>query len=315
MKASSIAIIALSFCVSSALLAGCGGSQMYGNAPAPGSAARTGSRVSPAIKQLLYISDYKAATVYFYDYPSLKEAGTLTGFGAPAGECSDSSGNVWITDSKKQEIVEYAHGGSSPITTLSDAGFEPYGCAIDPTTGNLAVTNLKSDSGKGNLAIYPGATGPPTLYTDPDIEFYYFCSYDKDGRLTVDGALGGVAVLADLPAGGSKLETLTIDKSFPGGGGLEWTGTTLIVGERRPKENYLKIFRFTIEGKKATLKGSGPLNDNKSLEQFILRGPTLITTDKLSGTVYLYRYPKTGAPFKSITGLSEPFGAALSVTQ
>jgi hypothetical protein len=316
MKAFDVANIALSLGAASALLSGCGGSQAYGSAPPAENAAARASRVAPAaLKQLLYISDRKAATVNVYEYPSLKEAGKLTGFGEPAGECVDASGDVWITDSKKQQIVEYAQGGSSPIATLSDAAYEPNGCSIDPTTGDLAVANVKAVSGTGNLAIYKDAKGTAKLYDDPDIASYYFCSYDKNGTLTVDGdASDGAAKLANLAAGGTKLETLTPDQSLPSGGSLEWASTTLIIGQRHPDGHLpLKIFRFTIDGRDAKLKGSGPLNSNKSLQQFTLHGPTLITADEDDGAVYLYRYPKTGAPFNEIKGLNGPFGTALSI--
>jgi hypothetical protein len=68
--------------------------------------------------QLLYISDYTASNVTVYRYPAGALVGTLTGFDAPQGECVDSSGNVWITNSGTSQLFEYAHGGTSPIATL-----------------------------------------------------------------------------------------------------------------------------------------------------------------------------------------------------
>lgn len=56
--------------------------------------------------------------------------GTLTGFNMPFGDCVDGVGDVWIINQHPPEVIEYAHGGTTPIATLTtDAG--PYACAID----------------------------------------------------------------------------------------------------------------------------------------------------------------------------------------
>ena len=58
-------------------------------------------------------------------------------------------------------ILEFAHGGTQPIATLLGVRCEfPNGCSVDPTTGNLAVTNYSSNpAGPGSIAIYTGARG------------------------------------------------------------------------------------------------------------------------------------------------------------
>ena len=77
----------------------------------------------------------------------------------PQGECSDSHGDVFITDAFGSNIQEFAHGGTTPIANLSDVGEEASGCAVDSVTGNLAVTNYYP----GNVAIYKNAEGTPTF--------------------------------------------------------------------------------------------------------------------------------------------------------
>ena len=101
--------------------------------------------------------------VLVLSFPKGDLVGTLTGFSVPSGECVDESGDVFVADGGADTIREYAHGGTTPIATLNDPG-EPYGCSVDPTTGNLAVTN-----GSDSVAIYPSAQGTPTLYSDPSI--------------------------------------------------------------------------------------------------------------------------------------------------
>jgi hypothetical protein len=57
-------------------------------------------------------------------------------------------------------VVEYAHGGESPIKTLGTDG-PGVGCAIDPVTGNLAVVNF--EAGKGSdIQVWENASGTPT---------------------------------------------------------------------------------------------------------------------------------------------------------
>jgi hypothetical protein len=109
-------------------------------------------------QDLLYISDVSDNEVTVYSYPSGKLEGTLTGFEVPTGLCSDKAGDVFVTDFEASEILEYAHGGTTPIATLSDPGQWPSGCSVDPMTGNLAVSNDETPSvGEGNLAIYAHA--------------------------------------------------------------------------------------------------------------------------------------------------------------
>lgn len=58
----------------------------------------------------------------------------------PMGLCSDVSGKVWIvSDSASPVIIEYAHGGTTPIATLSDPDGQPEGCAVDPSTEILPL--------------------------------------------------------------------------------------------------------------------------------------------------------------------------------
>ena len=107
-----------------------------------------------ANETLLYISDIGAETVDVFTYPKGAMVGALTGFEEPNGECVDAKGNVWIADTYALEIVEYAHGGTKPIAKLSDANY-PVSCSIDPTTNDLAATNLQS---RQNLKVASQST-------------------------------------------------------------------------------------------------------------------------------------------------------------
>jgi hypothetical protein len=66
-----------------------------------------------------------------FAYPDGKKVGELTGFYSPFGICIDKSQDVWITNYSPPQVVEYQHGGTSPISKLSVPEW-PTGCAFDP---------------------------------------------------------------------------------------------------------------------------------------------------------------------------------------
>jgi hypothetical protein len=117
------------------------------------------------VQYLLYTSDEATGTVNVYAHRSKGHlVGQLTGFQFPYGECLDASSNVYIADFASNDIVEYAHGGTTPINTIHDRYGFPIGCSVDPTTGDLAVANFEG-VGKtcmGGIVIYTATTRPAT---------------------------------------------------------------------------------------------------------------------------------------------------------
>ena len=131
------------------------------------------SWMSPDAKDtdLIYISDSATYDVYVYAYSQgrhdLRLVGTLTDQNNPAGLCVDRKGDVFVTQLYGHQIVEYKHGGTTPINTLSDPGYEPGACSINGRQ-SLAVANIVSDTfTQGNLVVYPEAKGTPIPYSPP----------------------------------------------------------------------------------------------------------------------------------------------------
>src|ERR1700729_2223189 len=127
-------------------------------------ALRGGSWMAPEAKgeSLLYVSDTGMQSVDVYAYPKGKLEGTLTNFRYPAGECVDQKSDVWIADTSAGEVLEYAHAGTSPIASLTLAGQEPIDCSVDPTSGNLAVSNIvTTGGGAGSVSIFTKGSGAP----------------------------------------------------------------------------------------------------------------------------------------------------------
>lgn len=297
-------------------IAGCGGPQSLPlNAPATGaSGKRMQSWIDPAAKKqsLLYVSSVLSNDVYIYSYKTEQLVGTLTGFSTPYGVCADKAGNVWIVNDGAQQIVEYGHGGTRPITTLSDPGEYPEGCAVDPTTGNLAVTNFYSASGAGSVSIYARAEGSPQIYSDPSMESYRFCGYDSHGNLFVDGVNGSSAfVLAELPASGSSFTNVNFTQKIEWPGGVQWDGKHIAVGDTDTGT----IYRTNAKGKVA---GTTQLSGSNYVNQFWIvsgakkrKADSVVAPSQDGGTVGIYNYPAGGSPNGTIS-VEEPFGAAVS---
>jgi hypothetical protein len=309
---------ALSLCAVAAVLTGCGAMRQGDNAlpiGAPGTAAQSArSWMDPGAtsQDLLYVSDTGTSEVYVYSYPSDKLVGTLKDFRDPGGECVDKSGNVFITNTGDDAILEFAHGGTRPIATLSDPGYFPFGCSIDPNSGNLAVANnsASSGSGQGNVVVYTHAKGKPKGdYTDPNITQMLLCGYDDKGNLFVDGFTkdNGFA-FAELRSGGTTLTNITLNQSIASPGGVQWDGKYVAVGDQSTNV----VYQFSISGKKGTKAGSTALTGAAEVVQFWIAGSKLIGPDADGADVGIWKYPAGGSTLKTITGLYVPLGATLS---
>jgi hypothetical protein len=266
---------------------------------------------------LLYVSTRGTDDVYVFALPNDTLVGTLTGFTAPQGECVDAAADVFISDAAAQEIVEYAHGGTTPIATLSDSGWTPQDCAIDPTTGNLAVANNAGPSSEGGIAIYAHASGTPTYYMDSAIYRPYFCGYDKKGNLFLDGTGigGGQGLLAELPNGSSSFTNITLNQYIYSPGGVLSDGKYVAVGdEGNGYVGTTAIYEFSVRGSSGTIVNSTPFPYADDITQFWLtdKRSEVIAPDEDGQYVGFFNFPVGGSPTKEITGYLDPVGAAVS---
>jgi len=307
MTLSAFARRGVSLCAAAALLAGCGGS--LPQSPAlPQSAADDRPAKSAG---LLYVSDTVSNEVYVYSYPKGKLVQTLSGFYEPAGECVDDAGNVYIANTGGSNVLEYAHGGTTPIAALKDNGYFPVGCSVDPTTGDIAVTNFSTNSStRGDLVIYKAGKGrPKARYTNAKLFQMLLCGYDDKGNLFVDGLTQGSSfAFAELAKGGSALTNVTLDQSIGSAGGVEWDGKYVAVGDQSTNT----IYQFAIGGKKGKKTGSTVLGGATEVFQFWIAGGKVIGPDAAVGDVGIWAYPAGGSPLKTIGGLYAPLGAAVS---
>lgn len=325
MKISDFGRYVIGYGAAAVSLAGCGGSGSPNSGPGAMPQSQAMSKYAeharswmlPEAKSedLLYISDQKKSYVYVYSYPHGKLVGTLTGFDVPVGLCADKAGDVFIPNGFGADIVEYAHGGKSPIATLSDSGESPSGCGVDPKTGNLAVANYCSSSckGPGSVAIYVDAEGSPTQYTDPDISNVYFCGYDTKGNLFLDGTQSSAFAFAELRSGKGTFTKIKLKQTIQTPGNVQWDGAEVAVGDIKGGV----IYQFTIRGKSGTEVGSTPLTGSSYVTQFWIQPPNVIGPNIYSsgGNVLFWKYPAGGSPTKTIAGLSLPAGATVSLAK
>lgn len=265
---------------------------------------------------LLYVTNANDGTVNIYSYPNGALVGELGGFEEPYGLCAEKAGNIWIVDDEASSITEFAHGGTDPIRVLSDPGEYPAGCSIDPTTGNLAVTNYETTgAGQGGISIYRKAKGKPKNYTDSSISRGWFCSYDDNGNLFVDGNQSGSKYfqLAELLKGHASFTNIHVDQSITVPGGVQWDGAYVAVADENGPGNGV-IYQFSISGSTATEVTATTPDESQNIHQFWIdpaRNRVVVPSASL-GTVGYWKFPAGGNPTKTISGLNIPEGVALS---
>lgn len=187
------------------------------------------SWVSPAAKdapRLMFASDANYGVVYIYLLPSFKLMGTLGGLSEPQGECADTKGDIFVANTGTKQVFKYSRTGTL-LATYNDSFGYPVGCAVDPMTGNLAVTDIFDGYGSvsGDVLVYTSPSSTPTQLRNPSQFYYYFAGYDSSGNLWVDGKTSGGTYILSY-CGASSCNTIPISGGtiyFPGA--VEWDHT------------------------------------------------------------------------------------------
>jgi hypothetical protein len=262
---------------------------------------------------LVYVTDSGTNTAQVYEYPSLKNVGQIGGLDNPQGDCVDKNGNVWIVNTQASQILEYAHGGTTPIATLSDPNQYPVGCSFDPASGNLAVSNFYSTSGPpGSISIYTKASGAPATFTPPGFAVVYYLSYDEKGTLYLDGIDSGSSFLFSSFSG-KKFTSITLAHPIGGPGTVQAIGDRVIVGDQANGNN--AAYAFKIHGTKGMLIKTTPLTGANDVVQFDIYKNALVGADinfSAGSTLDRFKYPAGGSPVKSTSGLNAPIGTVVS---
>ena len=298
---------ALTSCVAIAMLAGCGGSQPP--IGAPGAMPQSGTSATRAThgkswmrpeaknEDLVYVSNGRN-TLRVFSYPKGKPVGVLD-VGYPGASCSDSHGNVYI--SSGPEILEYAHGGTTPINTLNiDYGGSVIACAVDPATGDVAATVAYANQGF-YVAIFFGGTGSSENLKDSGLQEYAACVYDDAGNFYVMGWTGAGYGLTELPAGSSDFITLSLSESLAEGA-LQWDGQYLDIDHFDRRERDL-VYQVEVSGSNATIVSSTQLSGHVYRSQPWLFGKTFVAASgwRHNRDMAFWRYPAGGKPIAIVS--------------
>lgn len=289
---------ALCIVVAIASLAGCGGSHPPIGAPGPtGPAATMQARAHRATSGALIYMTGGCGGICVLSYPQGELIDSIHTTGILEGACSDSEGNIFVTNST--QMLEYQHGGISPIATLTLPGNDAFGCSVDPTTNNLAV--VFHTSGGPDIAIFAKESGSPTLYASKIDSFY--CGYDNAGNLFVSGRAPVKAGLSELASGQSTFTLMSISKDLGNPGQIQWDGAHMAYESRATKNP--SVSQLSISGSVATVIGSTKLTDKvKNVTQsWIYNGQVLVpysTRTVRVNKVGFWPYPQGGTPAKTI---------------
>ena len=246
------------------------------------------------------ISDYGTYASIF-DYPkSDKQIGSINNVGGQG--CTNvlygyGKKIVWIVAGPDQ-ISEY-QVPKKLLRSLSDSVGNPSSCAMD-TSGDLAVGILYDDSGSGggDIIIFKNATGSGTVMGTPLIR-EYFDGYDNKGNLFFDGFNRRDSFeLVELPKGSSKLEAITTSNTISFPGSVQWDGKYLTVVDQEAASMY----RYTVSGTKATLKGTVSLTGSGDCAQTWIATGVVYCADAGYGDGSVYKYPAGGSPLAVFTG-------------
>ena len=321
---------ALGMCAAVVLLAGCGGSAVSPAQDDPSTrSARSGqtewkarSWMLPEAKgeELLY-ADSSGASVhdlYAFSYPAGKLVGTITEPDAAyqQGLCSDAKGDVFVTTLSDTyyggAVYEYAHGGTKPVRILDEWGVWPWGCAVDATTGNLAVASINLASQASWVEVYQHAKGTPVNYYDNEIINYNFVGYDAKGNLFVDGSGPGSSVeFGELRKGSGTLANVNLDKSIDCCGQVQWDGKHVTIED----EQAGAIYRLSFSGSTGTVVGTTRLKQwNDGGAQSWIQSDVVLQPNGNSATeIEWWPYPRGGSPTANISAPAAVFGVTVSV--
>lgn len=326
-------------CTTIAILAGCGrqlapGGPAMQNAPQSVDAKSWMSPDATEIKKLLYVSGQYSNDVNVYDYGKGRLVGKLSGFDTPYGQCVDAKGDVWITNYSGSTVVEYAHGGVTPLKTLQTDG-DSVGCSVSPN-GDLAVANFGVFAKQqGALLVFKSASGEPSEYVSSMCSNMQPPGYDASGNLYVEGwSESKGEALCELPGGGSSLRTVTFSAYGYWPGAVMWDGKYLTLTEQvsSSHESQTEIYQMSEDASgNLTQVGKTVLSDDcyydevgivqpfivgkKNTPENSQQGTTVVGgNDQCNYRFDYWAYPSGGAPSFSLKSPPlQPYGQSVSI--
>jgi hypothetical protein len=290
-------------------LAGCGAASV----PLLSETSQSSAFERSGTTSLLYVLDgFESRDLSVFALPNGKAEKQVVMPGHGWGNmCSDARGHVFV--SVEGAIFEYAHGGKTPIAQLIASSL-PSGCASDPKTGNLAVTE-SPDSGKCTIAIYKDAKGTGTTLYDKRFPICEYPTYDDRGDLFFDGWTGSKSILTELAAGSDTFVPIPLNRSIPDFYLLQWDGHDVAIEARQygSADQPVVIYRTRVAGSKGTVIAKLLFGGWTPQEgAFWIQGDRIVAPLGNDRHIGVWKYPQGG---KALDTFSAPNGVfALNVS-
>ena len=248
-----------------------------------------------------YVSDFYNSALVEFDYPKGDSSiGEISGVADdPQGECGDAlygaaKRDFWVVSSGADEIEEFTVGGTGPIKILSESTGEAAGCAMDPSSGNLAVTLL----GTGAVVIFTDASGTGTVVAD-GMASTYFDGYDNKGDLFVDGITESDTYgVVEMASGSSSFSPVTLSNTIQFPGGIQWDGKYVTLNDQEGHA----IYGYTCSGMRCTLERTVSLSGSGDCAGTWIGKGDVFCADAGNEAVEVWKYPAGGSPIASLTG-------------
>ena len=253
-----------------------------------------------------YIVDNYGSYASIFDYPkSDKQIGKIDNVGGQA--CTNvlygyGKKIFWIVAGAK-EITEYVVP-KKPIKTLSVPSDEmPSSCSID--AGGDLVVGILNGTHAGDLVIFKNASGSGTTISTP-LAREYFSGYDNQGNLFFDGVTRDfTSHLEEMPKGSTKIKTIATSNIIGLAGSVQWDGTYLTVTDMAAS----KMYRYTVSGRKATLKEIVLLSGASECTQTWIATGIVFCADAGNNAGEIFKYPAGGSAIATFKGkFDEPLG-------
>jgi hypothetical protein len=255
------------------------------------SAGAVTSWIDPAAKSgpLLYVTAKQQVDVY--TWPTLGRAGVLKGLQNASGACEDAAGNLWIVETYKQTITEFAHGGTVPIATLHDPGQYPVACAVDKQNGDLAAANGFNYPNDSSIVIFRHAAGTGVVYDDPGLNTLTSVDYGPGGKIYVDG-WSGKFVLQSFAR--KQFKTISIEGATIGHpGGIQYWNNSLTVADAGSTMSPVTIYQVSDSGK---VLASTTLTQSSLSYSYQIRHDKVVCACLFNREILVYAYPGGGLP-------------------
>jgi hypothetical protein len=305
MKRSAFALV-----VATLILAGCvsGQTALPQNAVAHSRAHKT----SGSSGDLIYAITAKGIVIV--SYPTWSIYARIRSYRTWYYVCSDpNTGNVFAVATDNNEIDEYAHGGTTPIATITPpSGYGGFtACSVDPTTGNLAVVTIYTPKGgQEALLVYPQAQGNPTAYSDKQLPGFNSLAYDNAGNLFIAARdKAGDSRIGELKAGRNQFTVIKLignPHTFPPQ--IQWGGKYLVFLVPNGQGYGTTVNQVKISGRMGTIVRSFLLNHCQDAYFWIYNGallsfyyPPRVHNDY---AIAKWNYPLGGKPESRFYGLT-----------